>query len=49
MAEVKGRKVRPLVAMTGLGNYSAVMKPKTFRIMGYDNVVFHAIRVLDRS
>jgi uncharacterized protein (UPF0261 family) len=45
MAEVKGRekKIRPLVAMTGLGvTTPAVMKlQKIFETMGYDNVVFH--------
>ena len=45
MAEVKreGKKVRPLVAMTGLGvTTPAVMKlQKLFEPMGYDNVVFH--------
>ena len=45
MAEVKAgeKKIRPLVAMTGLGvTTPAVMKlQKLFETMGYDNVVFH--------
>jgi uncharacterized protein (UPF0261 family) len=53
MAEVKreGKKVRPLVAMTGLGvTTPAVMKlQKLFEPMGYDNVVFHGnSEVLDQ-
>ncbi len=45
MAEVKAgeKKIRPLVAMTGLGvTTPAVMKlQKLLETMGYDNVVFH--------